>query len=135
MARRAAMELRRGQTANLGFGVRAMVLAHPAGSRASAGRHLGYRTGCHRWYAVDGFCLRLRFNADAYMPSPQQFIYFQGAGSDVSFLSFLEIDTEGNVNVSKLWQEAYLTAGCGGSWTLPLHARKIVFFGTVRCRC
>jgi acyl CoA:acetate/3-ketoacid CoA transferase len=63
------------------------------------------------------------------MPSPQQFIYFQGAGFDVSFLSFLEIDVEGNVNVSKLGKKPYLTAGCGGFVDITSHARKIVFSG------
>jgi len=68
-------------------------------------------------------------NADAFVPSPQQFIYFQGAGFDVTFLSFLEIDTDGNVNVSKLGKKPYLTAGCGGFVDITSQARKIVFSG------
>jgi len=63
------------------------------------------------------------------MPSPQQFTYFQGGGFDVSFLSFLEIDLEGNVNVSKLGKKPYLTAGCGGFVDITASARKIVFSG------
>ena len=63
------------------------------------------------------------------MPAPQQFIYFQGGGCDLSFLSFLEIDTEGNVNVSKLGKRPYLTAGCGGFVDITSQARKIVFSG------
>jgi acyl CoA:acetate/3-ketoacid CoA transferase len=63
------------------------------------------------------------------MPSPQQFTYFQGGGFDVSFLSFLEIDLDGNVNVSKLGKKPYLTAGCGGFVDITANARKIVFSG------
>jgi acyl CoA:acetate/3-ketoacid CoA transferase len=63
------------------------------------------------------------------VPSPQQFIYFQGAGFDVSFLSFMEVDVEGNVNVSKLAKKPYLTAGCGGFVDITSHAKKIVFSG------
>ncbi|MDB9765092.1 acyl CoA:acetate/3-ketoacid CoA transferase, partial [Planktomarina temperata] len=68
-------------------------------------------------------------NADAFVPSPQQFIYFQGGGFDVSFLSFLEVDVDGNVNVSKLGKKPYLTAGCGGFVDIVSGAKKIVFSG------
>jgi acyl CoA:acetate/3-ketoacid CoA transferase len=63
------------------------------------------------------------------VPSPQQFTYFQGGGFDLSFLSFLEVDRQGNVNVSKLGKKPYLTAGCGGFVDITAHARKIVFSG------
>ena len=49
--------------------------------------------------------------------------------STCRFLSFLEIDVEGNVNVSKLGKKPYLTAGCGGFVDITAHARKIVFSG------
>jgi propionate CoA-transferase len=78
---------------------------------------------------LTGFAFGCASNADAFVPSPQQFIYFQGAGFDLSFLSFLEIDVEGNVNVSKLGKKPYLTAGCGGFVDITAHARKIVFSG------
>ena len=78
---------------------------------------------------LTGFAFGCAANADAYVPSPQQFIYFQGAGFDVAFLSFMEVDVEGNVNVSKLGKKPYLTAGCGGFVDITAHARKIVFSG------
>ena len=56
-------------------------------------------------------------------------MYFQGGGFDVAFLSFMEIDREGNVNVSKLGKKPYLTAGCGGFVDITSHAKKIVFSG------
>ena len=78
---------------------------------------------------LTGFAFGCASNADAFVPSPQQFIYFQGAGFDMSFLSFLEVDREGNVNVSKLGKKPYLTAGCGGFVDITAHAKKIVFSG------
>lgn len=78
---------------------------------------------------LTGFAFGCASNADAFVPSPQQFIYFQGGGFDMSLLSFLEVDVEGNVNVSKLGKKPYLTAGCGGFVDITAHARKIVFFG------
>ena len=78
---------------------------------------------------LTGFAFGCASNADAILPSPAQFTYFQGGGFDVSFLSFLEVDREGNVNVSKLGKKPYLTAGCGGFVDITAHARKIVFSG------
>jgi acyl CoA:acetate/3-ketoacid CoA transferase len=78
---------------------------------------------------LTGFAFGCASNAHAFVPSPQQFIYFQGGGFDMSFLSFLEVDVEGNVNVSKLGKKPYLTAGCGGFVDITARAKKIVFSG------
>jgi acyl CoA:acetate/3-ketoacid CoA transferase len=78
---------------------------------------------------LTGFAFGCASNADGYMPSPNQFTYFQGGGFDMTFLSFLEVDVEGNVNVSKLGKKPYLTAGCGGFVDITAHAKKIVFSG------
>ena len=47
----------------------------------------------------------------------------------MTFLSFMEVDVEGNVNVSKLAKKPYLTAGCGGFVDITAHAKEIVFSG------
>ena len=80
---------------------------------------------------LTGFAFGCASNADAILPSPSQFAYFQGGGFDVSFLSFLEVDRDGNVNVSKLGRKPYLTAGagCGGFVDITANARKIVLSG------
>jgi acyl CoA:acetate/3-ketoacid CoA transferase len=63
------------------------------------------------------------------VPSPAQFTYFQGAGFDMSLLSFLQIDRFGSVNVSKLGIRPHVTAGAGGFVDITARARKIVFSG------
>ena len=129
IARRAAMELRGGMTANLGFGISAMVpriLLEEGHPKAVT---WAIEQGAVGGMPLTDFAFGCAANADAYMPSPQQFIYFQGGGFDVSFLSFLEVDVEGNVNVSKLGKKPYLTAGCGGFVDITANARKIVFSG------
>lgn len=129
IARRAAMELRPGMTANLGFGISAMVPrilleeGHPEAVTWAV------EQGAVGGVPLTGFAFGCASNADAFVPSPQQFIYFQGGGFDVSFLSFLEVDVEGNVNLSKLGKKPYLTAGCGGFVDITSGARKIVFSG------
>lgn len=129
IARRCAMELKPGMTANLGFGISAMVPrilleeGHPEAVTWAV------EQGAVGGVPLTGFAFGCASNADAFVPSPQQFIYFQGGGFDVSFLSFLEVDVEGNVNVSKLGKKPYLTAGCGGFVDITSGAKKIVFSG------
>lgn len=129
IARRAAMELRGGMTANLGFGISAMVPRILLEEGHPEAVTWAIEQGAVGGMPLTGFAFGCASNADAYMPSPQQFIYFQGAGFDMSFLSFLEVDVEGNVNVSKLGKKPFLTAGCGGFVDITAHARKIVFSG------
>jgi acyl CoA:acetate/3-ketoacid CoA transferase len=129
IARRAAMELRGGMTANLGFGISAMVPRILLEEGYPEAVTWAIEQGAVGGMPLTGFAFGCSSNADAYVPSPQQFIYFQGAGFDMSFLSFLEVDREGNVNVSKLGKRPYLTAGCGGFVDITARARKIVFSG------
>ncbi|MES0862871.1 CoA-transferase [Ruegeria sp. SCPT10] len=129
IARRAAMELRAGMSANLGFGISAMVpriLLEEGHPKAVT---WAIEQGAVGGVPLTGFAFGCASNAHAYVPSPQQFIYFQGGGFDMSFLSFLEVDVEGNVNVSKLSKKPYLTAGCGGFVDITAGAKKIVFSG------
>jgi len=129
IARRAAMELRGGMTANLGFGISAMVPRILLEEGHPESVTWAIEQGAVGGMPLTGFAFGCASNADAFVPSPQQFIYFQGGGFDMSLLSFLEVDVEGNVNVSKLGKKPYLTAGCGGFVDITAHARKIVFSG------
>jgi len=129
IARRAAMELKRGMTANLGFGISAMVPRILLEEGHAQAVTWAIEQGAVGGMPLTGFAFGCASNADAFVPSPNQFTYFQGGGFDMSFLSFLEVDVEGNVNVSKLGKKPYLTAGCGGFVDITAHARKIVFSG------
>jgi acyl CoA:acetate/3-ketoacid CoA transferase len=123
------MELKDGMSANLGFGICSMVpriLLEEGHPRAVT---WAIEQGAVGGMPLMGFAFGCASNADAFMPSPSQFTYFQGGGFDMTFLSFLEVDVEGNVNVSKLGKKPYLTAGCGGFVDITANARKIVFAG------
>ena len=123
------MELRRGMTANPGFGISAMVprILLEAGERQAV--TCAIAQGAVGGMALTGFAFGCASNAGAFMPSPAQFTYFQGGGFDMTFRSFTKLDTQGNVNVSKLGKKPCLTAGCGGFVDITAHARKIVFWG------
>ena len=74
-----------------------------------------------------GFQFGCASNAQAIFPSPDQFTYFQGGGFDRSYLSFMQIDQHGNVNVSRLKAQPHVTAGIGGFIDITARAQNIVF--------
>jgi propionate CoA-transferase len=129
IARRVAQELEGNSCVNLGFGISANVPR----ILMEEGLH-GAVTWVIEQGAVGGvplldFAFGCASNADAYMPSPYQFTYFQGGGFDASLLSFLEIGRDGSVNVSKLSFRPHVTAGAGGFVDITARAKKIVFSG------
>lgn len=129
VARRVAMELESGSAVNLGFGISANV------------PRILLEEGCHgdvTWVIEQGpvggiplldFAFGCASNAEAFVPSPYQFTYFQAGGFDAALLSFLEIDRSGSVNVSKLGFRPHVTAGAGGFVDITCRAKKIVFSG------
>lgn len=129
IARRAAMELARGQAVNLGFGISANVPRILLEEGLHGAVTWAIEQGAVGGMPLLGFAFGCASNADAIMASPNQFTYFQGGGFDVALLSFLQVDGNGSVNVSKLAAKPYLTAGCGGFVDITAHARRIVFSG------
>jgi len=129
IARRVARELRHGDAVNIGFGISANVPR----ILIEEGQH-----GAVTWVIEQGpvggvplldFQFGCSSNAEAIVPSPYQFTYFQGGGFDLSLLSFLQIDRKGCVNVSKLGVRPHVTAGAGGFIDITSRARRIVFSG------
>ena len=129
MARRASRELQSGETVNLGFGVSALV------------PHVLVEEGLPQevsWVIEQGavggvplldFVFGVSQNPDAIMPSIDQFTLLQGGGFHRTFLSFLEIDQKGNVNVHSLPKRRHVTAGVGGFADITSAAPEIVFVG------
>lgn len=129
IARRASMELKSGSTVNLGFGISANVPRILLEEGLHGDVTWAIEQGAVGGMPLLGFAFGCASNADAIMASSNQFTYFQGAGFDATLLSFLQVDENGSVNVSKLGGKPYLTAGCGGFVDITAHARKIVFSG------
>ncbi len=131
IARRAAMELRQGEAVNLGFGISALVPRILLEEGLAGAVTWVIEQGAVGGVPLLGFQFGCAANAQAIVPSPQQFTYFQGGGFDRTFLSFLQVDAEGCVNVSRLAARPHVTAGVGGFLDLPPRARRIVFSGTM----
>ncbi len=129
IARRVAQEMQSGWAVNIGFGVSANVPR----IFLEEGQH-GEVTWVIEQGAVGGIpLLDFKFgcaaNAEAFVTSPHQFAYFQAGGFDASLLSFLEIDKDGSVNVSRLAATPHRTAGAGGFVDITTRAKRIVFSG------
>lgn len=129
IARRAAMELGDDFAVNLGFGISALVPKILIEEGQAEAVTWAIEQGAVGGVPLTGFAFGCAANAQAIFPTPQQFTYFQGGGFDCTLLSFLEVDADGSVNVSRLPARPYLTAGCGGFVDITAHAHKIVFSG------
>lgn len=127
IARRAADELYEGAVLNYGFGIPDGV-AKLIAARGHLDRY--YQTIEHGTYGgalLDGTLFGYARNATAMIDGPSQFDFYSGGGLDIAFLGFGEIDSAGNVNVSKL---GGTTVGPGGFIDIAQNARKVVFCGT-----
>jgi acyl CoA:acetate/3-ketoacid CoA transferase len=129
IARRAAMELLAGEAVNLGFGISALVPRILLEEGLADAVTWVIEQGAVGGVPLLGFGFGCAANAQAYMPSPAQFTYFQGGGFDRTMLSFLQVDAEGSVNVSRLAAKPHVTAGAGGFVDITARARRIVFSG------
>lgn len=129
IARRAAQELIDGDVVNLGFGISALVprilLEEGLDGRVTWVIEQGPVGGM----PLLGFQFGCAANAQAIMPSPAQFTFFQGGGFDRCLLSFLQVDAVGNVNVSRLAGKPHVSAGAGGFIDITAAARNLVFSG------
>ena len=129
IARRVAMELSHGMAVNIGFGIAANVPRILLEEGAHGAVTWIIEQGAVGGIPLLGFQFGCAANAEAIIPSPQQFTYLQGGGFDASLLSFLEIDRAGNVNVSRLAAHPQITAGAGGFVDITANAPRIVFAG------
>ncbi len=129
IARRAAYFLNKGDAANLGFGIAANIPGVLMEEQQSDKVTWAIEQGAVGGMPLGEFKFGCAANPEAMIPSPQQFTYFQGGGVNVAFLSFLQIDKAGNVNVSKLSKKPYLTAGVGGFIDITSEAPRIIYCG------
>lgn len=129
IARRAAMELHDGDACNLGFGISALVPRILIEEGLHGAVTWAIEQGPVGGVPLEGFVFGCAANAQAIIPSAYQFTYFQGGGEDCALLSFMEVDKDGNVNVSRLSAKPHVTSGIGGFIDITSMGRKCVFSG------
>jgi len=126
IARRAANEIRLGQSVNVGFGIPGGIAAVLAGQARLKDIWLTVEQGIHNGQLIDGALFGAAAFPSAIMRSTDQFDFYSGGGVDIAFLGAGEVDSEGNVNVSRLGQDV---VGPGGFVDISQGAKEVVFCG------
>jgi len=127
IARRAAMELEPGASTNFGFGIPGGIFGVIAEQGSGDTYWMSVEQGVHNGRMLDDRLFGAARNADAILPSIEQFDYYSGGGIDITFLGMGEADARGNVNVSHLGGSLI---GPGGFMEIAQNAKKVVFCGT-----
>ena len=126
IARRAAKEIRAGQSVNFGFGIPGGIAAVLADQARLKDIWLTVEQGIHNGQLIDGALFGAAAFPSAIMRSTDQFDFYSGGGVDIAFLGAGEVDAEGNVNVSRLGQDV---VGPGGFVDISQGAKAVVFCG------
>lgn len=128
IVRRAAMELFPGAICNLGAGVSTGLSTIAAEEDILDIVTLTNEQGLIGGAPITGRDSGGAQNFAAMIDQPSQFDFYDGGGLDVAFLSFAEVDAEGNVNVSRFGDKII---GVGGFINISQNARAMIFSGTL----
>ncbi|MDR1662331.1 MAG: acyl CoA:acetate/3-ketoacid CoA transferase [Azoarcus sp.] len=129
IARRALLEVTPGDVGNVGVGISDAigVIAQEEGVEDQF--TLTVELGPIGGVSAQGIFFGASINNRAVIDMPAQFDYYGGGGLDISFLSFAEVDRDGNVNVSRF---AGKIMGTGGFIEISQNSKKAVFSGTLK---
>ncbi len=125
--RRAAMELRKGNFVNLGYGMSDGVPVVAQQEDIIDQIVFMIEQGASAGIPTTGLNFGAMYNPSSIVDDGYQFDFFQGGGLDLAFLGFAQIDQEGNINSSRFGN---VITGCGGSIDISQNAKKVIYCGS-----
>lgn len=126
-ARRAAMELKKGDVMNLGIGIPEIIGSVAAEEGFGPSLTLAADSGIIGGIPLSGLDMGAAVNAEAELKMADMFDICHGGGLDLCALGLAEIDAMGNVNVSKFHGRV---TGPGGFIDLAQPTKKLILMGT-----
>lgn len=127
IARRAAMELRKGCLVNLGFGMPDGVASVAGEEGVSKEMTLSIESGTLGGVPAPGNGCGASAGVEAIIKHSEIFDAYDGGCIDIAYLGAAQIDRHGNVNVSSF---SGRMTGPGGFINITQNAKKICFLGT-----
>ena len=127
IARRAAMELRPGVVCNIGAGISTGISSVAAEEGILEQIVLTNEQGFIGGAPLTGPDSGAAQNFAAMVDQPYQFDFYDGGGIDRAFLSFVEVNATGDVNISRFGKTI---VGIGGFINISQNAKETVFSGT-----
>lgn len=128
IGRRAIEEVYPGCVINLGTGIPNDVIGNISNEEGiNEDIMITVESGIYGGVQAGGIDFGIGQNLYAMITHHEQMDYYNGAGVDITFMGFGELDGEGNVNATKMGPRC---TGCGGFIDITQNAKKVVFCGT-----
>ncbi|MDY8108726.1 CoA-transferase [Fulvimarina sp. 2208YS6-2-32] len=127
VARRAAMELAPGAICNIGAGISTGISSVAAEEGILEQVILTNEQGFIGGAPLTGPDSGAAQNYAAMVDQPYQFDFYDGGGIDRAFLSFVELNASGDVNISRFGNTI---VGIGGFVNISQNAKETIFSGT-----
>jgi propionate CoA-transferase len=127
IARRASLQLVPGQVINLGIGMPEGIAEVCNEEGVLSDVELTTEPGIHGGVGMSGHNFGPAVNYDALIEMNQQFDFYNGGGLDACFLGMAELDSNGDVNVTRVGNKL---TGPGGFIDISQSTKRVSLLGT-----